>query len=83
MLFNGSGLQTTDVKKELQKVLAQNKLKNEQLNQQQGNTKNPEADTTSLDPDSLNEDDSFVVTADYIQQSKFLLFAKCNFTNKN
>lgn len=70
MLFNGSGLQTTDVKKELQKVLAQNKLKNEQLNQQ-GNAANPEADTTSIDPDSLNDDDSFVVTADYIQQSKF------------
>lgn len=80
MLFNGS--QTTDVKKELQKVLAQNKLKNEQLNQQ-GNTDNPdnpEADTTSMDPDSLDDDDSFVVTADYIQQSKFL---HLQFSNKN
>lgn len=69
MLFNGSGLQTTDVKKELQKVLAQNKLKNDQLNQQ-GSTDNLEADTTSMEPDNLNNDDSFVVTADYIQQSK-------------
>lgn len=69
MLFNGSGLQTTDVKKELQKVLAQNKLKNDQLNQK-GNTENLEADTTSMEPDNLNNDDSFVVTADYIQQSK-------------
>lgn len=76
-MFNGSGLQTTDVKKELQKVLAQNKLKNEQLNQ--GNAENPEADTTSLDPDNLNEDDSFVVTADYIQQSN--LFKNCQFSN--
>lgn len=78
-MFNGSGLQTTDVKKELQKVLAQNKLKNEQLHQQ-GITTNPEADTTSMDPDSLNDDDSFVVTADYIQQSKF--FTNCNFPTK-
>lgn len=69
MLFNGSGLQTTDVKKELQKVLAQNKLKNDQLNQK-GDTENLEADTTSMEPDNLNNDDSFVVTADYIQQSK-------------
>lgn len=69
-MFNGSTVQTTDVKKELQKVLAQNKLKNEQLNQQE-KTENA-ADTTSLEPDSLNEDDSFVVTADYIQQSKML-----------
>lgn len=60
---------TTDVKKELQKVLAQNKMKNDQLNQQD-NAENPEADTTSME-DSLNNDDSFVVTADYIQQSKF------------
>ncbi|XP_037046022.1 nucleosome-remodeling factor subunit NURF301 isoform X4 [Bradysia coprophila] len=64
VLFNGSAVQTTDVKKELQKVLAQNKLKNEQLNQQEN-----AADTTSLEPDNLNEDDSFVVTADYIQQT--------------
>lgn len=56
----------------MQKVLAQNKLKNEQLKQQKGDTDNPEADTTSMDPDDLNNDDSFVVTADYIQQSKFL-----------
>lgn len=68
MVFNGSGTQTPDVKKELQKVLAQNKLKNEQLSQQVA-VENPEADTTSVDPDSVNEDDSFVVTADYIQQS--------------
>lgn len=70
MLFNGSTVQTTDVKKELQKVLAQNKLKNEQLNQQE----NAADTTTSLEPENLNEDDSFVVTADYIQQSKFHSF---------
>lgn len=65
---------SADVKKELiQKVMANNKLK-EQLQQQKLTTDEQVPDISDNEEDELikKENDSFVVTPDYIQQSNFL-----------